>query len=125
MSDCDHPDYLEVVHQAALGAVSNDETLVALLRRTNTDLFMSALSDGPSSVADTVIDAIEAGLDSKAAEPLLRDVGLLVCDHIRDHFMNDVREDVQGAVDDPGDFAEEMRRAEERERARDMNRGLR
>jgi len=125
MSDCDHPDYLEVVHQAALGAVSNDETLVALLRRTDTDLFMSVLSDGPSGIADASIEAIDAGLNSKAAEPLLRDVGLLVCDHIRDYFMDDVREDVQGAVDDPSDFAEEMRRAEERERARDMNRGLR
>ena len=125
MSDCDHPDYLEVVHQAALGAVSNDETLVALLRRTSTDVLLSVLSDGPASLVDPAIDAIELGLESSAAVPHLRDVGLLVCDCLRDHFIHDVRGDINAAILYPEDFAEEMRRAEERERARDMNRGLR
>ena len=97
MSDCDHPDYLEAVRQAALGAVSNDETLVALLRRTSTDTLLSVLSDGPASLVDPAISAIEAGLESKAAVPHLYDVGLRVCDCLRDHFIHDVLGDISAA----------------------------
>ena len=121
----DTSDYLTYVGCAAKGSVTHDEVLLSLLSRTNTDLFMSVLSDGPPAICDEVIAAIDAGIESVAAEPSVRHIGLLVCDHIRDHFMQDVEEDVRAAIMDPEDHDDELRRADERERAAVMNRELR